>query len=440
MRASRLVLFSMPVITVAVIAFALFVVGAPRPYVGARVYGGPTEGASRLSLRLAVVERFVEVEQPARSGEISVDARLADGRRASGRATPDEMGIASVTLDVGQPISGPVDLTVSGREGLLGHGRVSLTSADWAARARELGGWLPGKASGAWAIRVAPSRGAFAVPFADPLDIEVAGAPSGARVTLEADGAEVVTPPRPIDEKGRSRTLLAPRDHIVSVTVKVADEAGRSGEWTGFVPVVVGALRATLEQGQLRVESAVEREVAHFALVSESERLAGGAVAMSPNLRGGSVGLAPLPPLPKGRLWAVVSGEAELDTLSTVGWPLHEASGPLDVEPARARAVPDRLYFDGLGLGFAADAARRQKARQLALGFTLLAGLLAAVLLVREGQRSASDFERHLRAAGADAELRTKMSSSRWLGVAVAVLSVAMGFAVVLLVAMYRMR
>lgn len=438
MRGSRLVLYSLPLVTVLVIAFALFVVGAPRPYVGARVYGGPTEAASRLSLRLALVERFVEVEQPARVGEVEVRASLTDGRTASARVTPDEMGAASVSLDLGAPIRGPVSLSVTGSPGLLAKGEVAFGATEWLARKRERGGWLEGQKRGALGIRVAPGRGAFAVPFSEPLLIEVAG-PPGAKVVVESDGADVTSPAKPTDASGRTGVSLAPRDHIVSVTVKASNDLGETGEWTGFVPVAVGALRATREDRTLRVECAVEREVAYFALISESERLAGGAVALSPNLRGGSVGVVPLPPLPKGRLWAVVSGEPELDTASTVGWPLDATSGPLDAEPPLARAVPDRLHLDGLGLGFAADAARRQKAKNLAVGFTLLAVLLAAALLVREGRRSARELDEHLRASGADGGGQHESAASRWLGLAVAILCVAMGFAVVLLVAMYRM-
>ncbi|MCE7894372.1 MAG: hypothetical protein DYH12_32510, partial [Sorangiineae bacterium PRO1] len=343
MRGSRLVLFSLPLITVFVIAFALFVVGAPRPYVGARVYGGPTEGASRLSLRLALVERFVEIEGPARTGEVSVEALLADGRRASARATPDEMGVASVTLDAGAPIRGPVTLTVTGRDGLLAHGSVSLSGADWAARAVERGGFFAGQKSGALGIRVAPARGAIAVPFPEALVIEVrgpAGAERGAEVVVEADGADVTQAPRPTDASGRTSVTLAPRTHLVSLTVKASNAAGAAGDFTGFVPVTAGALRATLQEGQLRVESPIERDVAYYSLISETERLSGGAVALSPDQRGASVGLVALPPLPPGRLWAVVSGEPELDTASTVGWPIG-APSPLDAEPPRARAVPD---------------------------------------------------------------------------------------------------
>lgn len=439
MRPSRLVLFSLPLATVAVIVFALFVVGAPRAYHGVRVYGGPTEGASRLSLRLSAVERYMEVEAPARVGELAIEARLDDGRKASARVPSDELGTAVVTLDLGGPVRGPVAMSVTSEHGLLARGSLSLAPEQWMERVRERGGVLPGQGSGALSIRVFPARGAFAIPFGDPLSIEVsrAGGPVvGARVSVEVEGVTLAGEPSPTDARGHTSAMLAPVDHIASLTVKAVTDGGESGTFTGAIPIAVGALRASRQEGQLRVECAIEREMAYFAVITERERLAGGRVAMSPTGRGGSVGLAELPALPPGPVWAVVSGEPELDSASTVGWPIGELG---DGEPPKTRAVPDRLLLDGLTLGFATETARRGQARHVALGFTLLAGLLAAALLVREGQRSASELDEHLRAAGAEPAERQEQAKRRWLGLVVAVLCVGMGFAVLLLVAMYRM-
>ncbi|MBK7584278.1 MAG: hypothetical protein IPI67_29255 [Myxococcales bacterium] len=441
MRGSRVVLLSLPLITVAVIAFALFVVGAPRPYFGARVFGGSTEGATRLALRVSVVERYLAIESPANIGEVTIEAELADGRRVRAVATPDELGMASVALEPPGAVHGPVKLRVLGRSGLLAQGTVQLSQEEWAKGARERGGFLNGQLSGTLVIRAAPGRGAFAVPFTDPLWVEVSGpsgARSGVRLVLEADGADVVRLPDPTDAQGRSVVNLTPRDHIVSLTIKATEPGGEAGEWSGQIPVAVGALRASLEGRKLRIESAIERDVAYFAIVSEQQRLLGGLLPMAADQRGGSIAVTELPELPSGPLWAVVSGEPELDSASTVGWPVRAPQGPLAAEPPRARAVPDRLLVDGMGLGFAADVARRSKARFVALGFTLLAAALAALLLVLEGRRSARVLDLHLEEAGIGDGERRSFQSSRWLGVVVALVCVSMGFAVALLVAMYR--
>jgi len=66
--------------------------------------------------------------------------------------------------------------------------------------------------------------------------------------------------------------------------------------------------------------------------------------------------------------------------------------------------------------------------------------LLAALLLFREGRRAATQLDHHLRAAGADQSLADAIGErkGRWIGVLIALLCVAMGFAVVALVALYR--
>src|SRR5688500_13381274 len=98
---SRAILFALPVVAVLVIAFALFGVGAPRPYRGGRVFGGPTEGAATLSWRVAVVERFGLVEAPAAGQELELELALPDGRRARWRGAVDELGMCAPRLALG---------------------------------------------------------------------------------------------------------------------------------------------------------------------------------------------------------------------------------------------------------------------------------------------------------------------------------------------------
>lgn len=452
MPSTKPVLYSLPIVTVGVIAFAIFVVGAPRPYLGARVFGGPTEGASALSLRVAIVERYAEVEEPADVGDFAVEVELSDGRRAAAKGSTDSRGMGSVRVTIpGAPVSGPLRLRVTqprarARALTLADARVELGVAEWASRARELGGWLPGSRKGPLTVRVGPGRGVLAVPFAESLWVEVRdgqGPVRDARLSFDADGIERLKPERPLrtDSFGRAEARVAPREHAVALKV-VATSDERSGEWYGSLPVVAGALRATLAQGKLRLESPIERDVAYWALIGRSARMAGGVVALEPDGRGGAVALVDLPALPDEPLWAVVSGEPELDSASTVGWPLRAPAldAPEAAEPPRARAVPDRRLADGLSIGFEADVARRARARWLALGFTTLAALLAALLLAREGRRAAARLDEHLRAAGASEDVADAIAPrrARWIGLGIALLCMAMGFAVVALVALYR--
>jgi hypothetical protein len=430
---------------VAVLAYALFVVGAPRPYLGARVFGGTTEGVRRLSLRVAVVRRFVEVEEPASLAKIEIAAEGA-GRR---EVVLDERGMGVAELDLGgAPGRARLSVTTRDAQGtlLLADGIAELPLGEWRARARLRGGWLQGSVHGNALMRVGPGRGAFAVPFADPLWIEVraaSGPVASATVVLEPDGFDLVDGASPVitDVEGRAIVRIAPRDHVAWLKASATGPGGIAVEWSGPIPVTAGALHASLQDDQLRIESAIERDVAYWALQSDRARLAGGPVALSPTGRGGAVALVRLPPDARApELWAVVSGEPELDSASTVGWPLAPGGLAPGPDPPLARAVPDRLLVDGLLLGYRADAARRHRARQLALGFTLLSALLAGALLVAEGRRAAARHDAHLRAAGAtpnDADAIAQRKS-RWFMAVVALLCVAMGFIVVLLVALHR--
>jgi len=452
LKSAKLALYALPLVTVAVIAFAIFVAGAPRAYTGARVYGGPTDGVSTLSLRVAVVERFAEVEEPADVGDLAVELELGDGRRAAAPGHTDARGMAAVQVAIpGAPPSGPIRLRVSvprgrGRTVTLADSRVELGVAEWASRAREIGGWLQGSRKGALSVRVAPGRGALAVPFVSPLWIEVRdpkGPVARASLRFETDGVVRSNPDAPVetDAMGRASIRVAPREHAVALRVVAKTEAGAEGEWYGSLPVVAGAIEATLTDAGLRIESPIERDVAYLALLAPTSRVAGGPVALEADGRGHSVALVPLPPLPPGPIWAVVSGEPELDSGSTVGWPLRvPALDAPSSSPPVARSVPDRLLADGLGIGFAEEARRRARARHLALGFSALAALLAVVLLLREGRRAAHVLDEHLREAGAEAEVADAIAQrkSRWIGALIALLCIAMGFAIVALVALYR--
>jgi hypothetical protein len=442
-RSLRPVLLSLPFLTVAVVCFAIFFVGDPRPYVGARVYGGPTEGATHLALRVQVLERMSDLERSNAVGPIGVELAIGDGRRAVKAAGTDEAGMASVNFDLEpKPISGPVELTVSrpGRNGVLAHGFAELAPAEWLRSLHQLGGWLPGKKKGALIIRVALGHGTCAVPFSDPLVIDVRdakGPVAGAKIALDADGLKL-TGDNATGENGRALLSVAPKDSVASLTVRATAPDGATGEWYAMIPVAVGALHARVAGNELVVESAVTLDRAFWALESEREKLSGGIVTLEPDGRGGARGSVEIGALPSPPVWGVVSREPELDSASTVGWPIAQSDA--GGEPGVARAVPDRLLLDGLIAGERAEAARRAEAKLLAFGFSALAAVLAIVLLVLESRRSAERLARHLRSAGADASEIRAMSprAARLLGLGVALICVAMGFAVVALIAMYR--
>jgi hypothetical protein len=447
-RAVTITLYALPFATAAVLSYALFVAGAPRPYAGARLYGGPTEEAARLSWRLAVVERYRGVESPvgADAGEITVEARFDDGSRRRWTGMLDAQGMAGVTIEPPRRVTAAPHVRVSRGAETLAEGRIWLPVAQWLAHAKRHGGWLDVPSTGELSIRVAAARGALAVPFADAVWIEVrrgGEALAGAKLHVEPEGLNLIRPKQrelllDTDAAGRVVIVVAPREHNVSLAV-VAEHAGARAKWYGRLPVVPGAFSVRLQDGRLRIESPIVRDVAFFALITERERIAGGPVALEPDGRGGAVQLVEVGPLPDQQIWAQVSSEPELASQTTVGWPLRVPTFARE-DPPSTFQVPDQLLLDGLGVGEGAEAARRSRARAIAAGFTILALILASLIVIVRARGADRRLRAHLDAAGAGAETRDLIAHQRaGARVALAVLCIALGFAVIALVALHRL-
>ena len=442
-RVVTVALWAMPFLTVTVVSFAIFVVGAPRPYLGVRVLGGPTEGARRLSLYLMAVERMGEVERPAPIAQLSVVAVARSGH-ASWTGRLDEQGAAEVRLELPAPIAGGVHLSVRSGERLVAEGKLALGVEAWRRAARRRGGWLRGHPSGPLGVRVAPGRGAFAVPFRDPLLIEVrdAGrAVAGSTLAFAPEGVEIGRAREALamtNDAGVASIWITPNEHAVAMRVDARAGDTKTGSFYSTLPVVPGALHATLDGGSLRIESPVPRERAYFALVTRTARLGGGAARLAADARGGAIAVVDirrlLGPSETDDMWAVVSSEPDLHTSSTVGWPVRVEEFP----PSTFDAA-NLLLLDDLPRGFQEDAARRQRARLLAGVFSLLSLVLVVTLMQLRVRSAGLALADHLRRAGsseADAADVQSGRTLRWF--IVAGLCLALGFTVIALFAMLR--
>lgn len=448
---NRALLVALPLVTVLVVAFALLVVGAPRAQYSAELFGGPTDGATRLGWRVAVFEQVQDAVEPARFARLAVRATLSDGRRFDWRGATDAGGMASLSFKLGvRPARGPlqVEVTTPALRTPLAQGTVELSRARWFSRARTRGGYIAGKQTGALRVRAAPGRGVFAVPFRDPLWIEVrdaSGPVQGARLDLRGESVDVFTQGQPVtDADGRAVVAIVPRDFYVALSIRATAPGGEHGSWYSTLPVVAGALHAVRAGDRLVVRSPIGRPLAFYAVINERERLQGGPIALTADAQGGARGSVALGPLPHGPLWAMVSSEPDLASQGTVGWPLRAGRGApslLEDAPPRSVVVPDRLLLDGLPAARARDAARRRRARWLALAFSLVASVLVGLLLVAEVRGASARLERHLRASGEAPEDVERVAAPRGLfwTLAVAVLCVALGFIALGLVAMYKM-
>ena len=435
---SRAWSLALPVLTVLVVAYALLVAGVPRNVHGARVRGGPTEGVTRLSLRLEVVERDGEREAPFWNGPVTVRATAASEPPVSVSIPKATLGVADFELPFARPVHGPVKLEIrDGAGAALADGEVSLDAAHWAARARRRGGWIRGRAEGALVVSIAPERGAFVVGSADPLLIRVerAGyAVVGVPLSVSARGARLTG----LDglrtgARGRARIQFEASELNPTLRVEARAENGDSGLIDSGVPVVAGGFQVSTAAGGVRVVSAVQRTEGFYSLVANGRRVGGGVLALSADGSGGALATVALPALPRPA-WFVVSSEIDQNSAAAIGWPLDASD-----EPAQTFDVPDVLLLNGLPASFVREQQRRSQVRWLTASFIALAFALSVVLLVWRVRAADRDISRHLR-EGLEPEIAARVAPRRYLGLLAALLVLGLAFVALALIVAARAR
>ena len=423
---SRAWSLALPVLTVLVVSYALLVAGVPRKLHGARIYGGPSAGASTLSLRVESVERDGERENAFWNGPLSVHARSSDGPELVLAVNEAVHGVADFQVPFAHPVRGAVELELrDAASALLASGRFELDASRWAARARRRGGWIRGRGDKALVLSVAAERGAFVVGSADALTIRVESAGTkvaGARLTITAEGARVsASEPLRTDERGRASVQFEASALNPTLRIEARTEAGESGLIDTGIPVVPGGMHALRVGDELRVESAVPRSEAFFSLVSDRGRVAGGVVALNANGRGGSVGAVTLPARPSPA-WFVLASEVDLNTAAAIGWPLDAGA-----EPTQTFDVADVLLLDGLPAAFEREQVRRLRVRWLTAAFIAVALALSVVQLLWRVRAADRTIARHL-SEGLDQDLAARIAPRRLLPVLVGVLAITLGF------------
>ena len=433
---SRAWSLALPVLTVLVVTYSLLVGGVTRKITGARVYGGPTEGVSSLSLRVEVVTRDGESESPARFGPERVRVTPRGGAPVDAVVGHSVSGVADVELVLGAVNHGPIALEVRGASGaLLASGDIELDVTRWAARARRRGGWIRGRDLGSLVLSIAPARGAFVVGSSDPLWIRVerGGNPVvGARLTVSADGARLTGVEHLLsDARGRASVDFEPTDLNPTVSVEAHSADGQGAIIESGVVVVPGGFHVLRTATGVRIESAVPRSEAYFSLVTDTRRVLGGVLTLASDGRGGSVTKVELPSFPEPA-WLVVSSEVDQNSVAAIGWPLDSST-----EPAQTFDVPDTLLLNGLPAAFAREQTRRSRVRWLTGAFIALAFALSVVLLVVRVRAAEHDITRHL-SENLEAEMAARVAPRRFLPLLVGLLAVGLGFILLGLIAVAR--
>ncbi|HEY1534949.1 MAG TPA: hypothetical protein VGF76_13070 [Polyangiaceae bacterium] len=429
---SRAWSLAVPVVTVLVVAYALFVAGAPRKTLGERIYGGPTEGVTELSLRVESVARDGERESAGWDGPITVSGAANGVDFLTTSTALGAAGVIDVPLRFEKPVAGPVRLYSRASNGELARGEISLTVERWAQRARRRGGWIRGRDTNGngLVISIAPERGAFVVGASDPLLIRVerAGDPlANAQLTLKAEGARLESEPGlHTDALGRARVGFEALELNPTLSVEARADDGQTGLIDSGVPVVPGGLHGIATATGIRVASATPRTQAFFSVVTDRARIAGGTLSLKPDGQGGSFADAalhlPVPlPVPS---WLVVSTEVDENSAAAIGWPLQAS-----VEPAQTFDVPDVLLLDGVPAAFEREQARLSRVRWLTAAFIASAFLLSVALLVLRVRAADRDIARHLR-TDLESETAARIAPRTLWPLVVALLAIGLGFVV----------
>jgi hypothetical protein len=436
----RWLLLALPVALVAFVTVVLVMGGSARPYRVARVWGGPTDGR-HVSLRVeafeVVVDRASVQEIPISAGNVFVELR-APGFDARRGVALDAEGSAEVAFELPSPAP-RLEVVVLQAEELV-RAPIALGAERWAAAARRRGGWATFRA-GVFAVKVAPARGVFAVPFEDPLWIEVSrGAAPAASVNLRAKGSGAVVNPELLttDASGGAAFLVSAREHAASITLALEDDREQA-ELTFTLPIVPGAIRASSDGRLLTVSSPVPRDVAYFAYVTEHERLLGGRIPLRSDGSGiGASATVPIPPLDPAPEYVVVSSERDLRSPAAVGWPL--ALGAAGQEPRRTFDAVDALLADGRPRAAAREARRVARVRWVVAAFA--AGTLALELLLLIAFTRSSDrtLDLHLEGAGMSPDDAERLAPKRAPRVVIALVVIALGFFLVAAMAVVMAR
>lgn len=438
----RFLLFGTPITAVGVVLLGV-VVGGTRPIQSARVYSGPTQGITDLSLRVELGLRDRVVEVPVSDEPFNVVVAEGGQRVASARGRTDPLGNAEVMLRLPRPRDSALELwveAVTPGSPPLARGLVLGKGEQFRAAATRRGGFQGGRRSGDLELSVAPAHGALVIAqgaLDDELVVRVlrGSAPvADARVRVTLEGAEPAEAEVKTGGDGLARVRLRPHEPLLRVTLAaVADGAGE-GTLSTRLEVVQGAIRATRRGDRLRLESSGAATAAYLGFFDARQRFAGLRAELAPAPDGRLVAELPWPSgLPSSPLWVTTSSQADLASPSAVGWPIGEQP---EVAPQTFDAR-ELMLLDGAPQARLREERRARRIRLVTAAYGSVALLLTLVLFVRRVRDAERDIERHLRSSGLDPDAQSVVPARKsWAVLAAA--CIALGFVVLVVFALLK--
>jgi hypothetical protein len=433
-------LFATPISAVAVVLLGV-VSGGVRPIRSARVYSGPTQGITELSLRVELGLRDRVIEVPIANESFGVVVVEGGRRVASARGRTDELGSAEVRLRLPRPRDSALELWVEPAgpdRPPLARGLVLGTRAAFRAAATRRGGFQSGRRSGELELAVAPAHGALLIAqgaLDDELVIQAqrAGVPvADARIEATLEGAEPVASQLTTDASGLARLKIRPSAPQLRIAL-TGTAVGVGGTLTARLDVVQGAIRATRHDDELRLESSGAATTAFLGFFDENQRYLGLRAALHVSPDGRLLGELPWPAeLTAAPLWVVSSSQADLASPSAVGWPV---SGVLTPDP-RTFDAREMLLLDGAPLARTREERRARRVRLVTAAYASAALVLTLWLFVRRVRDAERDIERHLSRSGIDLAQGVVPARKGWPVLAAA--CIGLGFVVLVVFALLK--
>jgi hypothetical protein len=438
----RFLLFVTPLSAVAVVLLGV-VSGGVRPFRSARVYSGPTQGLTDLSLRVELGERDRVLEVPVGGEPFNVVAVEGGQRVASARGRTDALGGAEVMLHLPRPRDSAFELLVEPQSHVaapLGRGLVLGRADVFRAAARRRGGFQSGRHSGDIELAVAPAHGVLVTAqggFDDELVLRAqrAGGPVvAARVNVKLEGAEPAESQLKTDTQGLARLRLRPSDASVRVELAATADGVGEGSLAARLEVVQGAIRVTKREGRLIVESGGAASTAFLGFFDQNRRYLGLSLALAPAPDGHLVGEVPWPAgLTAAPLWVVASSQPDLASPSAVGWPVVGAGEP-DPQTFDAREL---LLLDGAASARRREEHRARRIRLATAGYATLALLVTLFLFVRRVRDADRAIEQHLSGSGIE-DAALSIAPARKGREVLAAACIGLGFIVLALFALLK--
>ena len=441
----RFLLFVAPLSAVLVVLLGV-VSGGERPVRSARVYSGPTQGQTELSLRVELGERNRVIEVPV-ADTAFVLAVVEGGKRVgSARGKTDALGSAEIIVHLPRPRDSALEMWVeaAGRERTsLARGLVLGSTQAFRAAATRRGGFQSGRNGGDIELGVAPAHGVL-VTAQGALDDELviraqrAGAPlAHARVTVKLEGGEPAESHLLTDVNGLARLKVRPSEPSLRVTLEAAADGVGEGKLSAHLEVVQGAIRVTREGDTLELESGGAANRAYLGFFDENRRYLGAQAELRSAPDGRLVASLPWPatlptPTTGSPLWVVASSQPDLASPSAVGWPLMGTDPAPQTFDAR-----ELLLLDGAPAARLREQRRARRIRWVTAGYASLALLVTLALFVRRVREADDVIERHLSGAGFD-DVASSVAPVRKGRAVLAAACIGLGFVVLALFALLK--